>query len=190
LPDEPTEFERPPEITLDSLQIEPFVETRAVESFDCGNKDLNEFLSTKEVRLYEAEGLGRTYLAYYQGSLVAYFTVSFGSLYVEYLKSWKSFSRMAQMKIESIPAVMIGRLAVSLEFQRRGIGRALVRYVAGLALETKGKMGVRLIILQSKPESMRFYHQCGFQITVETKRERRRVNRTMFFDLHAIVPVA
>lgn len=59
-----------------------------------------------------------------------------------------------------------------------------------MALETKGKMGVRLIILQAKPESIQFYERCGFQLTFETKREKRRRNRTMFLDLHAIEDVA
>lgn len=190
MPEEPPEFESAPAITLDDLQIEPFLETRSVETFDCGNKDLNDFLNTEEVETYEEEGLGATHLVYFKGELVAYFTVSFGSLYVEYLKSWKSFSRMAQLKIDSIPAVLIGRLAVARAFQGRGIGRALIRYVAGLALETRGLMGVRLIILQSKPESIEFYLKCGFQLTVATKRERKHINRTMFFDLHAIADVA
>ncbi len=190
MPEESPEFESRPVITLHDLQIEPFLETRLVESFDCGNKDLNDFLNTEEVRRYEQEGLGTTHLVYYKGQVVAYFTVSFGSLYVEYLKSWKSFSRMAELKIDSIPAIMIRRLAVARAFQGRGIGRALIRFVAGLALETRGQMGVRLIILQSKPESIEFCLKCGFQITALTKRERKHVNRTMFFDLHAIADVA
>lgn len=192
MPGEPPDFESPAEITLDALRIEPFVETRPVETFDCGNRDLNDFLTTEEVEKYENEGLGTTHLVYFKGELVAYFTVSFGSLYVEYLKSWKSFSKIAQMKIDSIPAVMIGRLGVATAYHGRGIGRALIRYIAGLALETRGKLAVRLIILQSYPESFEFYLKCGFQFTTLTKRERKRRNksRTMFFDLHAITRVA
>lgn len=186
----PERFYHRHEITIDRLSVEPFWETQRVRNFDCGNEDLNDFLNTEEVERYEQEGLGRTYLVFYEGKPVAYFTVSFDGLRVEYLRTWKSFSRLAEMKLETIPALKIGRLAVDSRYQSRGIGRALVNYIAGMALETKGKMGVRLMILQAKPESIEFYGKCGFQLTVETRRERGRRNRTMFFDLHALEDVA
>jgi len=182
----PNPFEHPISTSPDELKIERFLETRNVQSFDCGNKDLNDFLCTEEVKRYEDEGLGRTYLAYYRGSLVAYFTVSFDSLRVEYLKTVKSFSKLAEMKLEALPAVKIGRLATDRQFQNMGIGRLLIKYIAGMALEMGGKMGVRVLVLQAKPESIPFYEKCGFQLTREVKRERGRRNRTMFLDLYHV----
>lgn len=186
LPEEKREFGPADRITLDALDIEPFVETRPVHRFDCGDKDLNDFLTTEEVRRYEEEQVGRTYLVFHRGDLAAYFTVSQGGLRTEYLKTWKSFSRIAEMRLEAIPALTIGRLAVDKRYRRRGIGRAIVHFIAGMALEAQGKIAVRLIILQAKPGSIEFYKKCGFEFTVETKRERRRINRTMFLDLAAL----
>lgn len=180
------EFAHPISINEIDLKVEPFKETAQVRDFDCGNDALNDFLCTEEVSSYEKEGLGRTHLVYHQGSLVAYFTVSFGDIRIEYLKTFKSFSKFAEMKIESVPALKIGRLAVHKRFQNHGIGRFLVRYIAGMALEMGGQSGVRLLMLQAKPESILFYKQCGFQLTSEVRRERMRVNRTMFVDLYYI----
>ena len=186
----PDPFEHAVDIDPDALRVERFVETRKVQTFDCGNKDLNDFLNTREVAEYERQGLGRTYLVYYRGDPVAYFTVSFDSLRVEYLKTVKSFSRFAEMRLEALPAIKIGRLAVDSKFQNRGIGRFLIKYISGMALEESGKMGVRLLVLQAKPESIRFYEQCGFKLTWETKREKARRNRTMFLDLHKLWGIA
>ena len=186
MPEESRDFEHEAHLTIHDLDIEPFRETQQVQAFDCGNKDLNDFLTTEEVRRYEQERVGRTYLVFHKGDLAAYFTVSQGGLRAEYLKTWKSFSRMAEMRLEAIPALTIGRLAVDVRRQKRGIGRALVNFIAGMALEAQGKIAVRLIILQAKPESIDFYRKCGFELTVETKREKRRVNRTMFLDLAAL----
>lgn len=190
MPRDIPDFEHEARIALENLDIEPFWETETVHAFDCGNKDLNDFLSTEEVRKYEQEQVGKTYLVFFRGELAAYFTVSQGGLRVEYLKTWKSFSRMSEMKLEAIPALVIGRLAVDRRHQGKGIGRALIRYISGMALETQGTMGVRLIILQAKPDSIEFYKKCGFQLTVETARERKRKNRTMFLDLRALDEVA
>ncbi|HLA82585.1 MAG TPA: GNAT family N-acetyltransferase [Thermoleophilia bacterium] len=171
--------------------MERFVETRKVESFDCGNSDLNDFLCTEEVSEYEAEGLGRTYLVYYQGDLVGYFTVTNDSLRVEYLKTVKSFSKFAEKSLEALPALKIGRLAVAREHQRKGFGRLIIKYIAGMAVQLGASTGIRLLVLQAKPESIDFYEKkCGFELTRETKRERGRRNRTMFLDLYAIADVA
>jgi len=172
------------------FNIEPFKETLDVRNFDCGNTDLNEFLTTEEVALYENEGFGTTYLVYYKGSLLAYFTISFDALRVEYLKTVKSFSRLAEMKLESIPSVKIGRLAVDKKWQRRQIGTHLIKYMSGLAITMKGKAGVRLLVLQAKRESIGFYDKCGFVLTDKVGRERGRRNRTMFLDLYKVFPLA
>ena len=104
LPEDLREFEHEARLTIDDLEIEPFRETQQVQAFDCCNKDLNDFLSTEEVRRYEQGQLGCTYLVFHNGDLAAYFTVSQGGLRTEYLKTWKSFSRIAEMRLEAIPA--------------------------------------------------------------------------------------
>lgn len=81
-------FGHPVDVSPIKLRIEPFLETQRVRSFDCGNADLNDFLNTEEVENYEKEGLGRTYLVFYDGDAVAYFTISSDGLRVEYLKKW------------------------------------------------------------------------------------------------------
>ncbi len=182
----PDPFAHPIDVSEDRLRVERFVETRNVESFDCGDKDLNDFLCTEEVARYDRENLGRTYLAYYEGDLAGYFTVSNDGLRVEYLKQVKSFSKLARMKLETIPALKIGRLAVDRRYQSRGVGRLLLRYIAGMAIEIGRGTGIRLLILQAKPQSVSFYLKAGFQLTYEVKRERGRRNRTMFLDLFRI----
>jgi len=149
-------------------------------------QDLDDFLNTDEVEKYEREGLGTTYLVYWRGSLVAYFTVCFDGLRVEYLKTWKSMSRLAEMRLETIPALKIGRLAVDSRFHHRRVGQHLVNYIAGMALEARETMAVRLLILQAEPDSKVFYERLGFEYTFLTGRERGREKRTMFLDLQAI----
>ena len=179
-------FGRPIQFSWEELSIEPFIETKRVRDFNCGEKDLNDFLNTEEVMEYEKEHLGKTYLVFHEGNVVAYFTVSADGLRVEYLKSYKSFSKISELHLESLPAIKIGRLAVDQRWQGRGIGRLLIKYIGGIALES-GRFGsVRLLIVQAKPGAVDFYQKCGFQLTEETKRERGRRNRTMFLDLHKI----
>ena len=177
-------------IPFGALRIEAFVETRQVKEFDCGNDDLNSFLCSEEVSKYESQGLGHTYLVYYQndGCLVAYFTISADALRVEYLKSVKSFKPLSEIKAETIPSVKIGRLAVQKEYQHSRIGSYILNYIGHVALSTP--FAARLLIVQAKPQSVAFYEKLGFELTNETGRERNRHNRTMFFDLSNLPRIA
>lgn len=76
------------EIDLDSLVVEPFKsDIRKTYEFDCGNDSLNDFLCSEEVHNYEDQLLGRNYLVFHLGNLVAYYTLSAGSLRKETMDS-------------------------------------------------------------------------------------------------------
>jgi len=182
-------FAHPASIDLTEMRVMPFKENQDVKNFTCGNRDLDEFLTTAEVMRYEAQGFGWTYLVYYQGGLVAYFTICNDGLRVEYLRKTRSFSKSAEKIVDSFPAVKIGRLATAKGWQNQGIGRNIVVYIAKLALESGAKSGVRLLIVEAKRESIPFYEKCGFELTFETARERRKENRTMFLDLQGLRPL-
>ena len=182
----PGPFQHPVRIQPEDFRIRRFSESRAVEDFDCGNQDLNEFIRAGEVSRYEGEGLGRTYLVHYRGDLAAYFTVCADGLRREYVRTATFSSQFADMRLDALPALKIGRLAVDKKYQNLGLGRFILKYIAGMALEMAGRVGVRLLILQAKPESLPFYAKFGFGLTYETSRERGRRNRTMFMDLFAV----
>ena len=165
------------------LRFERLTGGNRPSGFSCGDPDLDAFLATAEVDRYDHERLGKTYLVYMGGELAAYFTVSAAELRIEYLLPAEAWAGVAAMHVDAIPALKVGRLAVNSRFQRRGIGMAVVHNIVGMALEAGGTIGVRMVTLQAKPQSVGFYERLGFEYAALTRRERRRKNRTMFFDL-------
>lgn len=159
-------------------------------SFDCGNKDMNDFLCTDEVAKYESELFGKTTLVFYEGQLVAYYTISNDVLRKEYLKTYKSFSRLGEYTLEGIPAITIGRLAVDRGWQNKGIGRVIIQRIVMFALDASKYSGTRLVLVQAKSEAFDFYKKLGFEFVMDLKRERQRFKargtRTMFFDIKAL----
>jgi GNAT superfamily N-acetyltransferase len=180
----------PKDIDLERLTYQSFRENNQVRTFNSGSTALDEFLNTDEVREYERQNLGKTTLVFYDGHLVAYFTICVDGLRLEYVlekKTKKSFVNLGTAIIDKVPCIKIGRLAVARDWQDRGIGRFLIQHIIGFALDLSGELGIRLVIAEAKPEAMEFYLNCGFQPVVETKGERKRRNRTVFFDLHEIL---
>jgi GNAT superfamily N-acetyltransferase len=164
------------------------VESVAVLSFACGDPNLDRFIMTEEAAAFEEAGLGRSYLVFHDGTLVAYYTLSNDSLRIEYLDAGTSLPRPVEQQVDAFPAVKIGRLAVARDWQNRGIGRHLISMIALEATLQGRRSGVRFLILEAMPESVAFYRKCGFNLTKETRRERGKRNRTMFLDLRPLDP--
>jgi|GEM_PF-1357009 len=181
------DFEHPSTIDPERLVVTPFkLETKGVKDFDCGSKPLNDFLSTVEVEKYERLKLGRTYIVFYEGELAGYFTISSGEIRASYVRANKR-TRERRFIVEKIPGLKIGRLAVAVRFQNKGIGRALVAIIAGIARRMGAHVGMRVLIVQSKPESVRFYQRMGF-VQVTNAKEKRRIHRTFFLDVYSLGP--
>lgn len=179
------------EIVIDPrlLAYTPFKEKgKRLAEFDSGEPELDRFLTTEEVEEYEEDKLGSTTLVYYQGELVAYYTIGTDSLRLEYVDEKKLSGRhwkQGRHAIESIPSLKIGRLATNQGWQGKGIGRCLVRRIGALAYRLQP--AVRLLTVNSKPKSVDFYLKCGFEFAKPTRRERGRDNKTMWLDLFGII---
>jgi len=183
----PNPFAHSLSVDPDLLSYEQFRERGQVRRFSCGHPSLDAFLNTSEVEEYEQENLGRTSLVFYNGELVAYYTISSDGLRLEYIAAKKvagSHVKRGKEVVETIPSLKIGRLAVQSEWQNKGIGRLLIRRIAAIALS--GDSAVRLLIVNAKSGSIQFYRECGFRLTREVGHERGRRERTMYLDLLAV----
>ncbi len=165
------------------LVIEPLGDRTRAAGFSCANAELDAFLSTAEVERFDFERLGKTYLVFGGSALLGYFTISAAELRVEYLTPGDAWVGVTELRVDAVTAFKIGRLAVDSRFQGRGFGRAVMQRVVGMALMTGESIGIRILTLQAKPESVPFYLALGFHLTPATRRERRPKNRTRFLDL-------
>ncbi len=122
-----------------SWSIQPFTSAFDVSGFDCGEVTLNSFLQRHALSNDKA-GLGRTFIAVEadQTHVAGYFTVSTGSVrfdvFPDYAK--RRFPRYP------IPTVHIGRLAVDVRFQGRGLGETLLVEALRKAVTASSSIGV------------------------------------------------
>ena len=180
------------ECKYSDLSFTPFkAETAAIMSFDCGNDELNEFLRTDEVTEFEREHLGKTTLVYCHGELAGYYTIYADSLERTYVRKHGSLSKASAMHVKSIPAIMVGRLAVDRKWQGKGVGKAILERIAMYALDNSHHLGIRLILVQARLDAVPFYEKSGFvavpaDLREEAKRMRTKGTRTLFLDIDKI----
>ena len=175
----------------------------ASQSFRCGDDDLDEFF-LHDAFLQSDELLCTNYCFTPDAdptAIVAAFTLSNDSI--------KKIPGSRKKKVErnipreklysSYPAVMIGRLGISLDFQSRHLGSDVLSFIKAWFVDPLNKTGCRFLLVDSynKERNLAFYERNGFNYlfsTEEQEREFRGIkperplnSRLMYFDLIEII---
>lgn len=129
-----------------------------LDSFDCGNATLNDWLKKRAAR-NQREGASRTFVLCEKSEVVGYYALSSGS--IERQIAPKALSRNMP---EAIPVMILGRLAIDLKYQGKSLGSLLLRDAIYRVLNVSQQVGVRAILVHAISEdAKRFYEQYGFK---------------------------
>jgi GNAT superfamily N-acetyltransferase len=131
-----------------------------IGSFDCGKAALNDWL-VRRALANQNSGASRTWVAVDDpgNRVVAYYASATASV----LRSAVT-GRAARNQPEDIPAILLARLAVDLEYAGQGLGAALLKHFALKAMEVAAVVGARLLLVHAQDEEARqFYLHYGFE---------------------------
>ncbi len=127
-------------------------------AFDSGISPLDNYLksmATQDMR----RGLATCLVAMHVdgNTLAGFYTLSASTVALHDLPKGHNFGRYT-----SIPAVLIGRLAVDRRFQRQGLGRILL--LDAMRQMSATIIAAALLIVEAKNDrAAAFYRHCGFQ---------------------------
>jgi GNAT superfamily N-acetyltransferase len=159
--------------TSPKLILRSFIDGESIsKSFDCGEETLNKFIH-KEVSIYQKERLGITYLIHLDSELLGFVTISMADVKTEKME----IGGKIKIRLESYPALQIGQLAIDKKFQGQGYGKKIIIWCMSQALEYSREIGCRLLVLNSLPSSVEFYHKCNFK---QLKRQENRREKVMY----------
>jgi len=146
-------------------RIELLSKTHERKGFDCGKTALNQFLQCT-ARQHIQKGLSRTFVLIddeQPSIIIGFFTLSLcevkvGCLPPRWVKKYPSI----------VPGVKLARLAVSLDWQRQGIGEILLVEAMQRALVIAENAGVIGLFVDAKDVSAKaYYERYGFEGTKE-----------------------
>ncbi len=146
-----------------ALRIERLGAQHQRSEFDCGNADLNQFL-TKQAGQLARKNFCKTYVAVADDGLavLGFVSVSAGQAQTTQLPP--------QLKLPRYPApvLRIGRLAVDRQHQGQGIGQQLVAFALQMAMEFSQTVGLYAVLVDAKNDQARvFYETLGFAATLD-----------------------
>ena len=134
-----------------------------LSSFQCENKELNEFLHEK-ARFNEKNLISKVYVYYHIKSkkVVGFITLS---NYMLRLAESKKFS------IQKVPAALIGRIAIDNEYRGHNLGKNLILFSRGRCNYIKDFIGCRLLVVEIKKEDpiIKYLNSFGFELLHQSK---------------------
>lgn len=150
------------------------------DRFSCGDEDMDEFFYNDALD-YTRFRMGKSYcfrLTDNPKVIVACFTVSNDSIRIFDLGSskknrmWKEISNR-EKRLSRYPGILIGRLAISIDFSNRGIGSDVVRFVKEWFVDDDNKSGCRLAIVDAKNSEnvLAFYEKNNFKYLFKTEED-------------------
>lgn len=128
-----------------------------IEGFESGNGNLDDWLKRRALK-NEVEGASRTYILYAEDIVVGYYCLASGAI-----PQISATGKVRRNMPDPIPVMVIGRLAVDIHWQDRGLGRALLKDAILRTLQAAEIGGIRAILVHAISEdAKRFYERCGF----------------------------
>lgn len=129
-----------------------------VSDFSCGKEVLDEWLQKNALKNQTNRG-SRTFVVCEGYKVAGYYALASGS--VERININKSLARNMP---NSIPVIILGRLAVDKDYKGLSIGKALLKDALLRSLQVANQIGVKAIIVHALDENaVNFYKKYGFQ---------------------------
>lgn len=163
-------------------------ENERVESFDCGDADLNDFIVT-DAPLYRKEKLAVTYVYVDKEdktNVAAFFCLSNDRISLtdfDNKTKYNKFSRRFnnRKRLKSYPAAKIGRLGVNASMKGMNIGSLLLDFIKHYFV-ADNKTGCRFITVDAYAVAIPFYLKNGF--VPLNDEDADEPTRLLYFDLN------
>lgn len=178
-------------IDFANIEIRKLRETDAVENFDCGDKDLNDFILT-EASDYRKALLAVSYIVVEHKNpqnVLGFFSVANDKVSLGDFSDKTEFNRFRKKqgfpqpkRLKSYPAVKLCRLGIDLKYRKNHIGSFILDFLRGLFTHDN-KSGCRFMTVDAYINAVPFYEKRGFKL-LEPSGDTNPHTRLMFCDLN------
>ena len=146
-----TPKDRPPNISAPM----PLAAHHELSAFDCGVPALNDWLTQRAVK--NESRFSRTYVVCEGVRVVAYFCISAGAV-----QRSDAPGRVRRNAPDSIPVSVLGRLVVSRDHARRGLGADLLADALRRIAVASQSIGIGAVLVHAKDDRAKaFYMACA-----------------------------
>ena len=177
-----------PSIELSSFKFIRLNSTDSIKKFDCGDRDLNDFI-LNHAPAFQKHLISVSY-AYANpntGQILAYCSLANDKVAITDFKDKTEFNRFRkkngfpnEKRLKSYPAVKLCRLGVDVSAKGNQIGSGMLDYIKAMFV-VENKTGCRFLTVDAYLDAVPFYEKNGFRrMNVEDDDPHTRL---MYYDL-------
>ena len=146
---------------------QPLGTSHRLDEFDCGKPALTDWL-LHHARQAQGSGSARTFVTCNQNRVAGYYSLTVGQ--IDTLEAPERIRRgMGQYPI---PLVILARLAVDLDYQKRGLGFSLLQDAITRTVAIADQAGIRALLTHPIDAAAdAFYRRFGFEPTPLQERQ-------------------
>ena len=182
------------ESSLESYDIHILEPEEKIESFDCGDADLNDFI-LNNAQLYQKELLATTYVVqdYDTCRTLAFFSLATDKVSMSEFESKTEFNRFRKQKfsnekrLKSYPAVKLCRIGVDISARGLHLGSRLIDLIKMMCIEDI-KVGCRFLTVDAYVNRISFYKNNGFNEMTEADKNDEHT-RVLIYDLKKVIDI-
>ncbi|MBB1074027.1 GNAT family N-acetyltransferase [Rhodoferax sp. 4810] len=124
-----------------------------VDAFDCGQPALNQFLQRYALVNQKANS-AQTYVCCQSGEVRGFYSLAVGSVDID-LAPQRVIKGLAR---HPVPVMILARLAVDLQHQGQGLGRALLKDALLRTARAADIAGIRCLLVHAKDDAARQWY--------------------------------
>lgn len=161
-----------------------------VESFNCGDADLNDFI-LNDSPLYRKALLAVSYVLEHKETrkVAAYFSLANDRVSLSDFETKTEFNKFRkkrfvnEKRLRSYPAAKVCRLGVDVQFKGQALGSVLLDFIKSYFV-ADNKTGCRFLTVDAYREALPFYYKNLFVPLNDDDKDSH--TRLLFFDLNDI----
>jgi GNAT superfamily N-acetyltransferase len=143
---------------LITQKLERKINDKTVRLFRCGNEELDSFIRSRALKQMEMS-LSTCFVWMDNDQIVGYYTLS---TYAVSRKELPHELIKGMPMYDSYPMILLGRMAVSREYQGKGNGEILLMDAYKRCYSVSSEIGAFALIVEPKNGVDKFYTQMGF----------------------------
>jgi GNAT superfamily N-acetyltransferase len=143
----------------EARSIEKLRRDHPIDAFDCGQESQNQWLR-KHALQNQGAGAAQSYVGLLGGVVIGYYSLAVGQ--IEYINAPERLRK--GLARHPVPIMLLARLAVDKSWQKKGVGRALLRDAVLRTLQAAEIAGIRALAVHAKDDAARrYYEQFDFE---------------------------
>ena len=139
--------------SLEYAAVRKLAASDAVESFDCGQSALNQYLQ-RFALVNQKSNRAQTYVSCCSDGVAGFYSLAVGSV-----EPATAAPRVIKgISKHPVPVMILARLAVDLQHQRVGLGKALLKDALMRTAQAADIAGIRALLVHAKDDSARQWY--------------------------------